>query len=38
MEHRLVATVDGEVVEVFGAEGQQLSAGAVVLRIDAAPG
>ncbi len=38
MEHRLVATVDGEVVEAFGAEGQQLSAGAVVLRIDAAPG
>ena len=34
MEHRLLATVDGEVVEVLGVEGRQSAAGAVVLRID----
>jgi geranyl-CoA carboxylase alpha subunit len=35
MEHRLLAEVDGIVTAVYGSAGQQLSAGAVLMEIDA---
>ncbi|WOJ97805.1 acetyl-CoA carboxylase biotin carboxylase subunit [Congregibacter brevis] len=34
MEHRLVAQIDGVVSVVFGVEGEQMTAGAVVLEIE----
>lgn len=34
MEHRLVAQIDGVVSVVFGVEGEQMAAGAVVLEIE----